>query len=195
MVEIRPLGLEQTQKFDRQLLAALACAEPHTIEVSIIADVLGYCNSHIQVEDRVPPVARDEHRLTRVLDAFDPIRNLTRPSWPFLGLESWQNEVKVLNSFIVLSFGHQMLASHQIFVNFLTWRDQQPPLAARHTRVPCRCAQWILMDLATRPLWANQKPPVRRRLFLAKQLREQILPQELRWLILWYHCLGLWVVL
>lgn len=74
-VKLGLMDLEQLQEFHGQLLASLASAQPNTFEVAYVADILGYCNCQVQVENRMPPVTRHEHRLAWVLNAFDPVRD------------------------------------------------------------------------------------------------------------------------
>lgn len=111
-MQFRLVLLEQFKEPDTQLLAPLARPDPDSVEVSIVANILRYCNGQIKVEDGMPPVAWDEHGLSRVLDALDPIGDLPSAFRPFALLESRQDEVKVLDRFIVLFFLHQVLSSH-----------------------------------------------------------------------------------
>jgi hypothetical protein len=88
----------------------------------------------------MPPVAGNKHGLARVLNALNPIWNQTSATRSLCLFKSWQNEVKVLDCFVVFTFVNQMLASHQILVYVRTGWNQQPPLTASDARVPCRGA-------------------------------------------------------
>lgn len=69
----------------------------------------------------MPPVAGNEHGLTRVLNALNPVGYHTSTSRSFCFFQSRKDEIKVLDCFIVLSFFDQMLASDQVFVDVFSW--------------------------------------------------------------------------
>lgn len=105
-VKLRAMLLQLPEELDRELLTSLAGADPHTLEVSVVADILGYCDGEVQVKDRVPPVAGHEHRLTRVLNALNPVWNHPASARSFLLLQPGKNKVEVLDCLIVFALLH-----------------------------------------------------------------------------------------
>jgi hypothetical protein len=161
--------LEETKFFSVKLakppvsepFTPFACAQPYSCKVTGVADVLSHGYSGIQVDDCVPPATRHKHGLSRILNAFYHLRQ--SPIWVqvFSLFQSWKNEIKIVDGFIVFSFGHQVLASDEPFVDFRGRWYQNPSFVALNRSVPRARSQWVLMDFRTRSLWPNQKPSMR----------------------------------
>ena len=64
-------GFQLCQESHRELLASFASTEPNFVEVAVIGEVLSDDNRQVQVQDTVPPVARDKDSLSWVLHAFN----------------------------------------------------------------------------------------------------------------------------
>lgn len=110
----------------------------------------------------MPPVTRDEHGLAWVLDALYYRGQFVRAFGSLLLLESGENQVEVLNRFIVFTFFGQVVTSHELLGQAWSRRVENPPLAPLNRGVPSTGRQRVGMDFATRPLGSNQEPPVRR---------------------------------
>jgi hypothetical protein len=128
--------LEQAQKLNRELLATLSSSLPDSVEISNVAEVLSDGNREIEIKNSVPPVARHEDSISRVLNSFNPVWNFSSAVWTFLLFKAWQNEVEVLDGLVVFPSLDKVLATDKVLGYHLARWDHQPPLVAADARVP-----------------------------------------------------------
>jgi hypothetical protein len=140
----------------------------------------------------MPPATGDEHGLTRVLDALYDRWQLTFRII-FQSLQSWEDEVKILDSFIIFALVHQMASSHKFLGDPWAWRDENPPLVSLDRCIPSRGPQRILMDLTSRALGPDQEPSMWWHVLLSQQL-EKIILEVFRRCIILLHDMGLWML-
>ena len=132
----------------------------------------------------MPPAARNKDGLTRALNAL-----YDRESVSLRGLEPGQDEIKIVNGFVIFAFLNEMLASDEFLVDARSWWNQHPAFVSLDTCVPSRSTQRVLVNLCARTLWPHQEPSMRRH-FIFRQYLEVVLGEEFWRLILIQHVFG-----
>ena len=79
----------------------------------------------------MPPATRHKNGLTRALNALNDGKSVS-----FSGLEPGQDEIEIVNGFIIFAFLNEMLASNIFLVNSRSWRNQYPAFVSLDTCVP-----------------------------------------------------------
>ena len=159
--------MQLVEESNCELLTALASAEPNFVEVAFIAEVLGDSDREIEVQHTMPPVAWHENRLTWVLDTLDYDGKSIGTLRALLLLESWQDFVEILYSFVIFALLEQMLTTDEFLIYARARWHQDPAFMAANARVPSRRTKWILMNLAAGAPRPDQEPPVRWRLLFS----------------------------
>ena len=90
----------------------------------------------------MPPAARDKDGLTRALNAL-----YDRESVSLRGLEPGQDEIEIVNGFVIFAFLNEMLPSDEFLVNARSWWNQHPAFVSLDTCVPSRSTQRVLVNL------------------------------------------------
>mmetsp|Transcript_66035 Transcript_66035/g.157908 ORF Transcript_66035/g.157908 Transcript_66035/m.157908 type:complete len:323 (+) Transcript_66035:730-1698(+) len=116
--------------------------------------VLSHRHRVLAVQDAMPPIARHEDGLPRVLQSL--IDGHVRV---FL-LQSRQNEVIVHDGFVILAFLDHILALHS--TSCLAWLEKHPMFASMSYHIPRCSAQGICVDGGATSFWTYAEPSVGR---------------------------------
>jgi hypothetical protein len=149
LIKPRVLDGQLLKKHNRETLSTFASGLPDLFEVALIAEVLSDCDCEIKVKDTVPPASRHVHRLAWPLYAFYDFRKFSCASHALFLFESWQQNVKVLNSFVIFTLESKMFSSDKRLSNAWTRSEQNPSFTALNRRVPRTGQQRIYVHLAT----------------------------------------------
>ena len=79
----------------------------------------------------MPPATRHKDSLTRALNALYDGESVS-----FRGLESGQDEIEIVNGFIIFAFLNEMLASDKFLVDARSWWNQHPAFVSLDTCIP-----------------------------------------------------------
>jgi len=115
----------------------------------------------------MPPIARDEDCLTRLLNELISFLNQSRLE------KSRINKMKEMNSFIILSFMFKISSFSYSKMNFR--RKTNPVFMTLNASIPSRCAERVFMHCRSRSLAAHKEPSKRRSPIISKEFEIVIL--------------------
>mmetsp|Transcript_28298 Transcript_28298/g.64386 ORF Transcript_28298/g.64386 Transcript_28298/m.64386 type:complete len:292 (-) Transcript_28298:279-1154(-) len=184
------LLLEPPEPAARHLLPPGPGLPPNLVEVPPAAVVLCYPNGVRDVQDRVPPALRYEHRLACVLRELIALEVGVLPLAAARGrlpLYPGQDRREVVYRLVVLAAQDELTALDDALRH--VGREEHPPLHADDERVPRARPQGVDVDRGAGPARAHQEPPVGRPPTLADEAQE-VLVEVLRHLVLVQYPLG-----
>mmetsp|Transcript_154314 Transcript_154314/g.287745 ORF Transcript_154314/g.287745 Transcript_154314/m.287745 type:complete len:287 (-) Transcript_154314:496-1356(-) len=136
------------------LLAFPSRTLPYDLEIIWSHVVLSDGHTILSVQDSMPPVARHEDHIARVLQA------LINSNIRIRSLDAWKYVVEIHDSLVSLSFLDEILSLYNSLRH--TRLKKHPTLDAMCHSIPRCSAQRVGVHRGSRASWTNAKPSVRR---------------------------------
>ncbi len=166
----RALDIESLQPTKSEALAVTARAEPYTLEIIGISEVLRNGDGVAEVEHGVPPPTGHEDGVTRALEQTDG------PEGPSLLHSRHNGGVEVDGLGILSLFAEEVAACLELRD---IGRQEVPELVTSERGVPSTRAERVFMQRATTACWPYEEPAVGGSRFFSYK-REEVFAPEIR---------------